>query len=192
MSVRDEGEEYQYQLSLTREEFPDFRVEWKKDSTLMHVIDFLLRVITLNRMKTYMTSFITTVGTTVYVPAEWGKYAGYTQAGIIRHERVHMRQRRAMGTLIFSLVYLFVPVPAVFAIGRRTLEMEAYHETLVALAEYYGANAIKTQSLRDRMIQHFTGPEYFWMWPFRSRIERWYDGVVAGIETEVLERNGAT
>jgi hypothetical protein len=57
-------------------------------------------------------------------------------------------------------------------------------ETLRATAELHDVSAMKSESLRESIIQRFIGPDYGWMWPFRSSVARWYDEAVRAIEAE--------
>ena len=163
-----------------KKEFPDFKIIKKTDSRFMKLINFFLRVASFGKMKTFMDSFITTIGTTVYVPDSWDARSVSSKAITMRQERVHMRQAREFGRITFSLLYLLFPVPAVFAYFRMKFEKEAYEESLKAAYEYYGTKLF-TQALKDDIVQHFTSAEYMWMWPWKKSIEEWYDGVVAGI-----------
>jgi hypothetical protein len=162
-------------------EFPDFRFVRKMESRLMKVIDLVLRVITFGMMRKFLTSYTTTIGTTVYVTPGWDNEHPLMKAALLRHERVHMRQRDRLGPIIYSLKYLMWPLPAVFAIGRRQLEQEAYAETLRAYHEYYGDFVLLDRNIRRRIVGEFVGPAYFWTWPFRKDIERWYDDVLASL-----------
>jgi hypothetical protein len=67
------------------------------------------------------------------------------------------------------------------AYGRARLEWEAYEETLAATAELCGLDAVRSPSLREHIVRRFTGPDYGWMWPFRSVVERWYDDAIRRI-----------
>lgn len=173
----------QVELSAVEErikaEFPDFQVLYKDSSWLMLAIDRFLRVITFGQMTKFLTHFTTTIGTRVYVTREWTKRSGWAKAATLRHEQVHMRQRRYLGAVWYSLSYLFWVFPIGLAWGRCRLEREAYEESLLAYAEYYGANFLKDPKLKHRIVSHFTGPDYFWMWPFHDDCSRWYDRVVA-------------
>lgn len=172
-------EKYEALLAEVAREFPDFQVVRKSESRLMGVIDRFLRVITLGKMDTFMTRFITTLGTTMYVTDTWDTASPATKAITIRHERVHMRQAREWGSLFFSILYLFF-LPTVLAFGRTHFEKEAYEESLRAYHEYYGPKFF-TPALKDDIVRHFTSAEYFWAWPWKKSIERWYDDVVTGI-----------
>lgn len=172
-------ENYDTLLSETKREFPEFRILKKSESRLMKAIDRALRIITFGKMDTFMTNFITTLGTSVYVTDMWESSSNATKAITIRHERIHMRQAREFGQLAFSLFYLFF-LPTVFAFSRTRFEKEAYEESLHAYHEYYGPKFF-TPALKDSVVRHFTSAEYFWMWPWKRSVEKWYDDVVAGI-----------
>ena len=78
----------------------------------------------------------------------------------------------------YVLLYLLWPLPILWAKGRRDLEMEAYAESIRATKEYYGDALLLTDSYRERMISHFTGGAYLWMWVSRKAVEKWYDDTV--------------
>lgn len=174
--------EYTSVVSETREEFPDFRIVSKSKSRLMKVIDIFLKVITFWQMKTFMTKATTTMGHTVYTSSEWGSRSLLIRASVIRHERVHMRQRRRYGAIVYAIIYLFWPLPCLLAMGRRDLEREAYQETIRAWAEYFGLEKLQRPEVRDFFVGQFTSATYFWMWPFRKSMERWYDEFLQKVE----------
>src|SRR5690606_30517173 len=103
---------------------------------------------------------------------------------LLRHERVHLRQRRRYGTIGMGLLYLLPFFPLGLAYGRARIEWEAYRETLRATAELAGLARARDAALRERIITRFTGPDYGWMWPFRRTIERWYDAAIAELERD--------
>lgn len=157
-------------------EFPGFEIRRKSESRLMKVIDVCLKIITFGAMRTFMTKFITTIGTTVYVPDGWDDKAPVSRIIILRHERVHMRQSRRYGALLFRFLYLFA-LPTVWTF-RAKLEREAYEETVKAIFEYRGPAALN-EELKAGLVRHFTSAEYFWMDPFRKSVEKWYEATVA-------------
>jgi len=168
------------------DEFPDFKVVPKSSSSLMRAIDIFLKVITFGLMKTFMTRFITTVGYTVYVNRTWGLKHDVAKMLTLRHERVHMRQRRKYGSFLFTFLYLFFPVPVLFAYYRRKFEMEAYEETMLSMLELLplsGEGTLMTPVFKEIVVRHFTTAEYFWMWPWRSSVERWYDETLARLRS---------
>ena len=163
-------------LDDLRKEFPSFKVETKKDSLLMLLIDGFLFVITFGRQGTFMTEYVTTIGCTVYVPPRWFKENYVSRMIVLRHERVHMRQRRLFTMPLFSFMYLLFPLPCGLAYCRAMFEMEAYEETIKATVELFsdGADRVLDDKFKAKILSNFMGPGYFWMWPFRERLERWY------------------
>ena len=163
-----------------KEEFPGFYTMPKESSRLMKFIDRFLRIASFGRSTKFMTHFVTTIGTTVYLPSEWKRGTEASQLATLRHERVHMRQSKKYGFLLFSLLYLFLPFPIGFAYYRMKFEMEAYEESIRTYAKEYGKDFL-TPEVRENFIRHFTSSEYLWMWPWRSRVEKWYDSIVASL-----------
>ena len=172
---------YQSLLEDVKTEFPDFKIVKKEDSFLMKAINAFLSAITFGKMNSFMKSFITTIGNTMYVPSEWDLKSPSTKAITVRHERIHMRQSRDVGRIKFSLLYLLFPFPTVVAYYRMKFEQEAYEESLKALFEYYGSKFL-TQATKDNIVNHFTSAEYFWMWPWKAGVEKWYDKAVSKIK----------
>ena len=158
-----------------KHEFGDFEIIEKKNSLFMKTINVLLRIITFNQMKTFMTGFTTTIGHKVYVSDSWDKRADKMKAATLRHEFVHMKQERRMGKVLYRLTYLFWIFPVFFAKGRRDLEMEAYTESMKAHFEYYGARYVSTPEYKKHVCKHFTSAQYFWMWWRSADIEKWFD-----------------
>ena len=93
-----------------------------------------------------------------------------------------MRQKKKYTSFGFSFLYLFFPLPIGLAYFRKKFEMEAYAESIRSLAFYHSVSLVKRAKVREQFIGYFTTAQYFWMWPFRSSIERWYDGVVKDLE----------
>lgn len=174
------NENYEKLLAEIKEEFSDFEVVKKSESRLMKSIDAFLKIATLGKMKSFMDSFVTTVGNTVYVPDGWSTRSTASKAITMRHERVHMRQSKSIGRFKFSLLYLLAPVPVVWAYYRTKFEKEGYEESLRAYNEYYGKKFF-TLALREHVVNHFVSAEYFWMWPWKKSIEQWYDALVSEI-----------
>lgn len=159
-----------------RREFPKFELIPKDESWLMKLLNVLLLIITFGQMRSFMSRYTTTIGYGVYIPRIWLDLPWQARAEVLRHERVHMRQRRRWGSIRFSLMYLFLPVPLLWANWRAKFEMAAYEESMRAVLEYQGYDALNSRH-REWMVRQFTGPSYFWMWVGRKRIERWYDEV---------------
>ena len=99
---------------------------------------------------------------------------------LLRHERVHLAQRRRMGDVWMAIVYIFPILPIGLAWGRARIEWEAYVETIRATHEIYGMAA--ACRLKDEIVRRYTSGDYGWMWPFRATVERWFDEEIAKLE----------
>jgi hypothetical protein len=160
-------------LAEMHAEFPRFSIRYKRDSALQRAIHVALRVLTLDRMKTYATEYHTVLFGTLWVPDSWDRMGDVDRVILLRHERVHLRQRRRMGDVVMAFVYIFPIFPLFLAYGRARIEWEAYEETLSATAELVGLDAAR--GLKKGIVRRFVGPDYGWMWPFPKTIERWFD-----------------
>jgi hypothetical protein len=165
-------------------EFPAFCIRRKRGDRLSRAIDLALRIVTLGGQRHYLTKYHTVIGDTLYVPETWDELSDLDRVILLRHERVHLRQRRRYGGALMTFLYLIPFLPLGLAYGRARIEWEAYTETLRATAELRGLEAARSPDLRERIVQRFTGPDYGWMWPFRSVVEGWYDSVVAELQRE--------
>jgi hypothetical protein len=166
-------------------EFPRFCIVPKRGSALSRAIDLALKIVTLGGQHHYLTRYHTVIGDTLYVPETWEALGDVERVILLRHERVHLRQRRRYGGPLMTFLYLVPFLPLGLAYGRARIEWEAYTETLRATAELQGTEAVRNAQLREQIVARFTGPDYGWMWPFRSVVEGWYDRVVSEL---VLQR----
>jgi hypothetical protein len=172
-------------------EFPDFCIRPKRGDALSQAIDLALRIVTLGGQRHYLTRYHTVIGDTLYVPETWADLADLDRVILLRHERVHLRQRRRYGGPLMTFLYLIPFFPLGLAYGRARIEWEAYTETLRATAELRGPDALASRELRAQIVERFTGPDYGWMWPFRSTVEGWYDQVVRELQTPPRALEGA-
>jgi hypothetical protein len=160
-------------------EFPGFEVIPKRDSGLQRAISVALAVVTLGGQRHYMTRYHTVLFGKLYVPDVWARMSDDARYILLRHERVHLRQRRRMGDAAMAFVYLVPLLPLFLAWGRARIEWEAYIETIRATAEIHGLDAAR--QLEDEIVQRFTGPDYGWMWPFPGAVRRWFGQVIADL-----------
>lgn len=169
-------------------EFPAFRIVPKAGDPFSIAIDVGLRVITLGAQRHYMTRYHTVIGDTLYVPEAWSTMTDVARVILLRHERVHLRQRRRYGMLPFALLYLLPFFPLGLAWFRARFEWEAYRETLRATAELRGLPALDDPLLRSEIVRRFVSGDYGWMWPFPRTVQRWYDQAVAELRGEHQRR----
>ncbi len=153
-------------------EFPTFEVLRKRDSPLQRFIGAALAVITLGGQRGYLTRYHTVLFGKLYVPDAWDGMDDAARYILLRHERVHLRQRARMGDAAMAVVYLLPVFPLFLAWGRARLEWEAYAETIRATAELLGLDAAR--ALEDEIVRRYVGPDYGWMWPFPGAVRRWF------------------
>lgn len=169
-------------LEELRREFPRFRIVHKSGDKLSRLIDVVLRVLTFGQQREYMTRYHTVLGYTLYVPERWESTPSLDRIITLRHERVHLRQRRRWGMVGMTFLYLLPFFPLGLAYGRARIEWEAYAETIRATAELKGLEAARALSLRQHIVRQFVSGAYGWMWPFPATIETWYDEVLAELQ----------
>ncbi len=141
-----------------------------------------LFLVTLGGQRTYLSHYVTTLGHTIYVPDDFDSWPADHALEVLRHEAVHVSQFERYGFIGMVLLYGILPLPMGLAWFRARLEWEAYEETLWATAEIEGIEAARSPALRAKIVRRFTGPDYGWMWPFPSMVERWMDQTLAVIE----------
>jgi hypothetical protein len=163
-----------------RAEFPSFAIIPKRDSPLQRAIHVVLAVLTLGGQRVYLTRYHTVMFGKLYVPETWSAMSDLDRYVLLRHERIHLRQRKRMGDFVMAFVYLVPFFPLGLAYGRARIEWEAYEETLRATAEVYGRDA--AEKLRGHILRRFVGGEYGWMWPFPRAVNRWFDRAMASID----------
>ncbi len=175
---------YERLVAALRAEVPGFRIVRKDQSRLHRAIDRALIAVTFGQMRTYLTSYQTTIGKTVYVTADWDDWPADRRYVTLRHEAVHLQQFQTYSLPGMAALYVLLPLPMGLAYFRARFEQEAYAETIRAAAEVWGPAAPRERAYRDRIIAQFTGPSYGWMWPFRKSLERWYDQILAALDDE--------
>jgi hypothetical protein len=171
------ADRYDAYVTALRHEFPRLRIVRKDRSWLHRAIHHALRIVTFGRMSSYLDSYITTVGATIYVTADWDEWPADRRYVTLRHEAVHLRQFRSFTLPGMALLYIFIPLPMGLAWFRAHFEKQAYAESIRAIVELWGVDAAR--EYRAHVIRQFVSASYGWMWPFRAAIERWYDRILA-------------
>jgi hypothetical protein len=172
-------ESYRELVAELEREFPRFRIVPKSGDRLSAVIDRALKIMTVGGQSSYLTEYRTVIGDTLYVPDGWAQTPAADRIICLRHERVHLRQRRRYTMVGMALLYLALPLPVGLAYFRARMEWEAYRETLRATLELKGQEAVLDPELRAQLLQRFVGPAYLWMWPFPQHVAGWFDEALA-------------
>ena len=173
---------YDALVDALRAEFPRFRIVRKDRSPLHKAIHYALIGVTFGGMRSYLDSFQTTIGRTVYVTPDWDDWDPDHRYVTLCHEAVHLRQFRRYTLPGMAVLYILLPLPMGLAWFRAHFEKEAYAESIRAAAEVWGPDYPRSDGFRRHIIDQFVGPSYGWMWPFRAGLERWYDRVLATVE----------
>ena len=170
-----------------KDEFPAFAIVPKRTNRLQRAIHVVLAIVTFGGQRIYLTHYHTVMFGKLYVPDSWEGMRDLDRYILLRHERIHLRQRRQMGDLVMGFIYLVPFFPLGLAYGRARIEWEAYVETLRATAEVYGLPA--AEALRSHIVPRFTGGDYGWMWPFPRAVNRWFDEAIDLVAREISERS---
>ncbi len=87
-------------------EFPGFRLVSKRDSRFSLAIDRALKLLTFGAQRAYLTHYHTVIGNTLYTPDTWATTGELDRVVVLRHERIHLRQRRRYGPPLMAFLYL--------------------------------------------------------------------------------------
>jgi hypothetical protein len=169
-------------LDDIQREFPGFAIVPKRESALQKAIGVVLAILTLGGQRHYTTRYHTVMFGKLYVPDAWERMSDDERYILLRHERVHLRQRRRMGDFAMAFVYLVPFFPLFLAWGRARIEWEAYVETIRATAEVRGLPAAR--ALEEDIVRRYVGPDYGWMWPFPRTVRGWFRETIADLEAE--------
>jgi hypothetical protein len=91
-----------------------FNIKYKNESWFMKFLAIFVRVFN----KNFMTSYVSTIGNTIYFPSK--KYIEkneYAAMAVLAHEIVHVQQSEKYGSLLMGLAYLFPQCLALLSIG---------------------------------------------------------------------------
>lgn len=153
------------------------RIRTKRDNLwLWKAIHYILLVLSFGQMKTFLTEFVTTLGRDIYWPLGWSRQHISKEDYItLRHELKHVHRFRqlglgcyTLGIIVFGLLYLFVPLPVLFAWFRYYFEREAYLES------YRAAKEVGLQPNIMMFVDLLSGPKYLWTWVIRSQVKKWF------------------
>jgi hypothetical protein len=141
----------------------------------------VLAWVTFGAQSRYVDRYVTTIGRAIYVTPDWESRSAVDRYATLRHEMVHLHQFRRWGLVPMTIAYLLLPLPIGLAWCRMRLERAAYAESVRVHHELGGRAA--TDRLRAHVISQFTSGSYGWMWPFPATVARWYDALVAALES---------
>jgi len=130
-------------------------------------------------------TFAITIGSTVYIPAEW---SASQVEGVLPHEILgHMKQFRwcglwihpDLGLPLMAVLYLLVFLPVYLAWGRYRLELHAETKSWCYHLENRRWLPDDVRSKAERSATNVSGAAYVWavprpwaLWGFRRRAEK--------------------
>lgn len=162
-------------LTELKKEFPKVKIV-TKTSFFWRFLDALFRIVSLGKMRTFLTGYVTTIGWVIAVPEDWDLRTDERKYEVIAHERVHLRQIKRwglgnfwLGIIPFSFAYLFLFLPFGLAYFRYRFEREAYTESLRIVYEQYGASSALHKI--DFIVDQLTGMWYGYCWPFKKTVK---------------------
>lgn len=94
-------------------------------------------------------------------PQDWKDYTTYNT---LRHEYIHIRDRKAH-PLWYPISYGLI-LPMVWTM-RAHWEMRGYTANMIVAHEEFG---YISDRLVDHIVKQFVGSHYFWMWPFEKQV----------------------
>lgn len=193
---------FQDLVSESKNQFPDLQIKYKESSLFMKILG---KILFFN--PSFMTDYITTIGSTVYFPSEsYVKVTPVSASIALLHELVHVYDAKKINKYLFYLLYLFpqtlillvpilfffswkiglilslifvLPIPAYF---RMHFEKRAYITSLYALNKLSKKLNFDPDlnNQKNVFITQFKNSAYYYMWIF-SNIEKDFDNSVKNI-----------
>ena len=147
-----------------------YKIVYKGDSKFMKFLNFFVRIFN----KTFMTGYVTTIGSTIYTPYS-NKYVSHST---MIHELQHLKDSKDYPVL-YELSYLLC-LPTLFTM-RSFWEKRAHRWSIGYRMAYF------TKSLdgyRDFIIRRYTGSDYLWMHWSKKRMGEWFDKTKQSVPKE--------
>ena len=185
----DDKQIFDAMVELIKKRIPGFEIGYKNENFVSKLLGVLSWPFNRNYMKTYTT----TRYPKVFFPSRQFVRDSYRSAWkILAHEYVHLWDRQKRGAW-FNIGYATPQMWAVLALsalsaiwvgpwgllglipllcllplpspGRRDVELRGY--TMSMAVNHWRYGDVK-DSTKDWIVGHFTGPDYYFMWPFKE------------------------
>lgn len=191
---------FQELITTAQTFFPDLEIKYKDQSPFMKLLGKLLFF-----NKSFMTSFTTTVGSTIYFPSEsFVKLRPISSEIILLHELVHVNDAKKLNKFFFGFLYLLplafiplalllflfswkiallllvlcaAPLPAYFRMHfeKRAYLVSLYCTQQLAVRKQFTVNLEKSAA---GYVDNFKDSSYYFMWPFKNLDKDFADAVV--------------
>lgn len=172
-------------ISKIKEREPKFKIKFKNESLLMKIIGLLMFF-----NKRFMSTYITTIGSTVYFPTKQFYESNITSSfRTLAHEYVHIMDNKKdflfkVKYLVPQLCFVFAffgfwhwpfflfalalaPIPAYW---RAKAEVRGYGMN-VFLNEIMYTNKQSKEEAIKAYTNSFVDSGYYYMWPFPDQVE---------------------
>lgn len=176
---------------LAESRFPGFEIKFKNESRYMKFLNVFARLFN----PRFMDDYVTTLGSKVYFPSRDKLIKnGGSYAEVLAHELVHIEERDEQGDSAYFLRYAFPQILAALALisicavwspwfllalvfllalaplpspGRRDIELNGYEMSLSFTFWKYGKI---TDEDVEWYARQFSGPAYYFMWPWHKSV----------------------
>jgi hypothetical protein len=191
---------FQDLTKAAQEYFPDLKIKYKDQSWFMKLLGKLLFF-----NKSFMTSYTTTIGSTIYFPTEsFVTLRPISSMVVMLHELVHIKDSYKISKPLFGFLYLtpqilsllcipllfiswkiFLPLMILFgapipSFFRMYFEKRAYLSSLYKM--YALGNKLNFEPKLDEQSKFFSkqfkSSAYYWMWSFGSIDNQLNNGIV--------------
>ncbi len=179
---------FQELVTAAQKYFPDLSIKYKDNSKFMKFLGFLLFF-----NRSFMTSYTTTIGSTVYFTTEdYTKTNPVSASVVLLHELVHVKDAKKLSKVLFGFLYLTPQILAVLALPLLFISWKIALPVLLVFASpipsyfrmlfekraymvsLYCINALSTKykfkpllaTQEEYFLNNFKGPSYYFMWPF--------------------------
>lgn len=180
--------------SVTKRHAPEAKVVSKSASRLMRAIGFVLKPFN----PEFMTAYITTVGQTIYVSDDFSEQDEFQALSVIAHETQHIIDYQK-NPFLFTVGYLFPQCLALFALlgvfgffnpwmflwllalgflapipapWRYKAELNGYRVSILMGRVIHHYSASEFAQIREWIKNQMTTGDYYFAWPFPSKIEQ--------------------
>jgi hypothetical protein len=196
-------------LRIIQKYSPGFTVIYKNESMLHKIIGFILFF-----NPAYMTNYITTFSNKCAFPSlSMIQRDPEVAAQVLAHEGRHAIDER-VNPILYKIKYLFPQILALLALlsimsiwwrpalwfllalillgplpayWRTHYELRAY--TITLAVAYYSTGSISYANIvLENIISRFTGPSYWYMWPFKGYIREELSRALTEITTGTLHQ----
>jgi hypothetical protein len=170
--------------------------KYKSSSVTQKLISYIVFVFN----PSYMTSYITILGNTFWIPDDFLKSPALTILEVVTHETIHKKDTKNDGKALFWFLYaspqvwaipafliilglvlflkwcwLLIFLSLIFvapwpAYWRYKYELRGYRTTLLFAKYIYNVNSVEMQTIKNQIAGQLSEKWYYFIWPFKNSI----------------------